>query len=176
MELTTGEVSASMLIDVGCDYVIIGHSERRTYYKETNEDIVNKIKKATFYGLTPIVCIGETLQQRESGNTEKIIKEQLLSIFNNLNFDTYKNIILAYEPIWAIGSGVSASIEQAQEVHGFIRRIIPKELSNKMIILYGGSVNDKNIKSLLSCSNIDGALVGGASLTADSFIKICKAN
>ena len=175
----TGEISASMLKSVGCEYVILGHSERRTIFSETDELINNKIKKANASGLKPIFCVGELLEEREAGITEKVIEKQIRSGLKDIPAEEMGNIIIAYEPVWAIGTGKTASPEQAQEVHKFIRSLIAEKygdsISENIIIQYGGSVNNKNAKELLSQKDIDGALVGGASLKADAFIEIIKA-
>jgi len=169
----TGEISASMLKDF-CEYVILGHSERRQFFNETDEVVNKKIKKALEHGLKPILCIGETLEQREKNETFNVIKKQLKESLKNEN--GIKNVVIAYEPIWAIGTGKTATPEQAEEVHLFIRKeiekIYDKETSADIRILYGGSVKPDNIKDLMEKENIDGALVGGASLDADSFSKI----
>ena len=175
----TGEISASMLKSVGCEYVILGHSERRTIFGETDELINNKIKKANASGLKPIFCIGELLEEREAGITEKVIEKQIRSGLKDIPSEEMGNVIIAYEPVWAIGTGKTASPEQAEEVHKFIRSLINDKygasISDKIVIQYGGSVNNKNAKELLSQKDIDGALVGGASLKADAFIEIIKA-
>jgi len=175
----TGEISASMLKSVGCEYVILGHSERRTIFGETDELINNKIKKANASGLKPIFCIGELLEEREAGITEKVIEKQIKSGLKDISSEEMGNVIIAYEPVWAIGTGKTASPEQAEEVHKFIRSLINDKygasISDKIVIQYGGSVNNKNAKELLSQKDIDGALVGGASLKADAFIEIIKA-
>jgi triosephosphate isomerase (TIM) len=175
----TGEISASMLKSVGCEYVILGHSERRTIFGETDELINNKIKKANAGGLNPIFCVGELLEEREAGITEKVIEKQIRSGLKDIPSEEMGNVIIAYEPVWAIGTGKTASPEQAEEVHKFIRALINGKygasVSDKIIIQYGGSVNNKNAKELLSQKDIDGALVGGASLKADAFIEIIQA-
>jgi triosephosphate isomerase (TIM) len=175
----TGEISASMLKSVGCEYVILGHSERRTIFGETDELINNKIKKANASGLKPIFCIGELLEEREAGITEKVIEKQISSGLKDISSEEMGNLIIAYEPVWAIGTGKTASPEQAEEVHKFIRSLINDKygasISDKIVIQYGGSVNNKNARELLSQKDIDGALVGGASLKADSFIDIIQA-
>ncbi|MHB1685988.1 MAG: triose-phosphate isomerase [Ignavibacteriaceae bacterium] len=175
----TGEVSASMLKSVGCEFVILGHSERRTIFGETDAIINKKIKKALSSGLKPIFCVGETLQERESGVTNSIIKRQVNEGLKDLTEKDLETIIIAYEPVWAIGTGRTATPEQAQEVHNFIRSLISDKFSTasaeKMVIQYGGSVKPDNAKELLSQKDIDGALVGGACLKADSFIGIIKA-
>ena len=172
----TGEVSAAMLKDVGCKYVIIGHSERRQFYGETDESVNKKTKAVLQAGLTTIVCVGEMLDERESGNAEKVVKTQLQGGLDGLTVSDMKRIIIAYEPVWAIGTGKTATPEQAQEMHGFIRNVITethgKETADEIRILYGGSVKPENIAELMSEKDIDGALVGGASLKADSFAKI----
>jgi triosephosphate isomerase len=175
----TGEISASMLKSVGCEYVILGHSERRTIFGETDELINNKIKKANASGLKPIFCVGELLEEREAGITEKVIEKQIRSGLKDISSEEMGNVIIAYEPVWAIGTGKTASPQQAEEVHKFIRSLINDKygasVSENIIIQYGGSVNNKNARELLSQKDIDGALVGGASLKADSFIEIIQA-
>ena len=175
----TGEISASMLKSVGCEYVILGHSERRTIFGETDELINNKIKKANASGLKPIFCVGELLEEREAGITDKVIEKQIKSGLKDISSEEMGNVIIAYEPVWAIGTGKTASPEQAEEVHKFIRSLINDKygasISDKIVIQYGGSVNNKNARELLSQKDIDGALVGGASLKADAFIEIILA-
>lgn len=172
----TGEISASMLKSVGCEYVILGHSERRTIFGESDEWINNKIKKAIERGLKVIFCIGETLAQREEGETDAVVKNQIINGLQNVTSENLKTVTIAYEPIWAIGTGKTASPEQAQEVHAFIRNLIEeiysKESAENLIIQYGGSVKPDNAASLLSQPDIDGALVGGACLKPDSFLSI----
>ena len=169
-----------MLNEVGCTHVILGHSERRSLFGETSEKVNLKAKSAVGKGLTPIICIGETLQERMDGNTFRVIKEQLDGSLKNFRDDGIMPVstILAYEPVWAIGTGKTATPEQAQEVHQFIRQWIKENfdaiLSNGIRILYGGSVNPGNAKDLMSRDDIDGALVGGASLKAEQFIPIIK--
>jgi triosephosphate isomerase len=174
----TGEVSASMLKSVGCEYVILGHSERRHIFGETDEVINKKIKKALAAGLKPIFCVGELLEERENGTTNDVVKRQILKGLEGVSAGDMKNIILAYEPVWAIGTGKTASPAQAQEVHEFIRDLIEidysLEVANDLVIQYGGSVKPDNAKELISQKDIDGALVGGACLKADSFIGIIK--
>lgn len=174
----TGEVSASMLKSVGCEYVILGHSERRHIFGESNEMINKKIKKALSAGLKPIFCVGELLEERESGTTNDVVKKQILKGLAEISADEMKNIIVAYEPVWAIGTGKTASPAQAQEVHEFIRDLIEitysLEVANDLVIQYGGSVKPENAKELISQKDIDGALVGGACLKADSFLGIIK--
>ena len=174
----TGEVSASMLISVGCEYVILGHSERRNIFGETDEMINKKIKKALSVGLKPIFCVGELLEERENGSTNEVVKRQILRGLKGILDDEMKKIIIAYEPVWAIGTGKTASPAQAQAVHEFIRDLIEIEYSletaNDVTIQYGGSVKPENAKELISQKDIDGALVGGACLKADSFLGIIK--
>ncbi|HQU84358.1 MAG TPA: triose-phosphate isomerase [Pyrinomonadaceae bacterium] len=176
----TGEVSAEMLKDVGCSHVIIGHTERRQFYGETDSSVNKKTKAALAANLTAIVCVGEMLAERESGKAEEVVKNQLLGSLDGLTVADMERIIIAYEPVWAIGTGKTASPEQAQEMHGFIRQTLAethgKETSDKTRILYGGSVKPENIKDLMAENDIDGALVGGASLEAESFAKIVNFN
>lgn len=176
----TGEVSASMLKSVGCEYVILGHSERRAIFGETDDLINKKIKKALSAGLKPIFCVGELLEEREKGITNDVVKRQILKGLDGISADDMKNIIVAYEPVWAIGTGKTASPAQAQAVHEFIRDLIEidysLEVANDLVIQYGGSVKADNAKELLSQKDIDGALVGGACLKADSFMGIIKAS
>ncbi len=175
----TGEVSAKMLKSVGCEYVILGHSERRQYFKETNELINAKAKQAFKHGLTPILCVGETLEEREAGVTEDIIKTQVKGILHELTSEQVEKVVIAYEPVWAIGTGKTATTEQANQVHKFIRKLVGQlyswTVAEKLIIQYGGSMNDKNAAELLSQSDIDGGLIGGASLKADAFATIVQA-
>ena len=172
----TGEVSATMLNDLKCRYVIIGHSERRSLYAESNETITEKFKKAIEHNICPIICVGESLNERKQGITIKIVKEQLAQILTlQDNRPAFDDFVIAYEPVWAIGTGETASPEQAQEVHAAIRQElyhIDKALADKTRILYGGSVNPSNAESLLSMPDIDGGLIGGASLKAEQFIEI----
>ena len=176
----TGEVSSSMLKSAGCEYVILGHSERRTIFNESDELINKKIKKALLSGLKPIFCVGELLEERENGSTNDVVKRQVLKGLEGISASDMKNIIIAYEPVWAIGTGKTATPDQAQEVHEFIRDLIEIEYSlevaNDITIQYGGSVKPDNAKELLSQKDIDGALVGGACLKADSFMGIIKAS
>jgi len=174
----TAEISSSMLLSVGCKYVILGHSERRTIFNESDEVINKKVKKALVAGLTPIFCIGETLSERESNQTEKVIEAQVRKGLDGIASDDFVKIVIAYEPVWAIGTGKTASPAQAQEVHAFIRNLLTelysKELADQTVIQYGGSVKPENAKELLSQPDIDGALVGGACLKAKSFVDIIK--
>lgn len=172
----TGEITSEMLKDVGCTHIIIGHSERRQFYGETDFFVNRKTKASLDAGLTAIVCVGEMLADREAGNAEKIVKGQLVSGLDGLTVVDMESIIIAYEPVWAIGTGKTATPEQAQEMHGHIRRTLAethgKEVTDKTRILYGGSVKPENIAILMSQEDVDGALVGGASLEAESFSRI----
>ena len=176
----TGEISAGMLEEAGCTHVILGHSERRALFKETSEMIDLKARAAVGVGLIPIICIGETLEEREGGRTFEVIKRQLDESLKGFREDKTlpSSTILAYEPVWAIGTGRTATPEQAQEVHHFIREWIEEDFdagtANVIRILYGGSVKPENAKDLMSQPDIDGALVGGASLKADSFLPIIR--
>ena len=174
----TGEVSAPMLKDVGCTYVVIGHSERRQFFGETNETVNKKIKAALTHDLVPIMCIGESLEERENGNTIAKVQTQITEGLEGLGAEQVRQIIIAYEPIWAIGTGLTATPDQAQEVHRFIRSNLAEKHGNDVascaIILYGGSVKPENSYSLLKEKDINGALVGGASLKAESFAQIAK--
>ena len=175
----TGEVSPKMLKDAGCHFVILGHSERRQYFGETDEKINKKIKKALSLGLAPIVCVGELLAEREAGSTEKVVRGQLEGCFQALTSADMSKIVIAYEPVWAIGTGKTATPEQAQEVHRFIRQWLNGKFggdtAESMRIQYGGSVKPDNAKALMSQPDIDGALVGGASLKAEGFAAIVRA-
>lgn len=172
----TGEVTAEMLKDVGCSYVIIGHSERRQFYGETDQSVNKKAKAAVEAGLTAIVCVGEQLSEREAGQAESVVKNQLAGSLAGLTVSDMERIIIAYEPVWAIGTGKTATPEQAQEMHGYIRRTVAEthgsETGERVRILYGGSVKPNNIGTLMAQQDIDGALVGGASLEAESFAAI----
>ena len=175
----TGEISAKMLLSTGAQYVIIGHSERRQYFGETEETVNKRIKTALKYSLRPILCVGEMLEQREAGITNKVVKEQLSGALDGISNDEIMNIIIAYEPVWAIGTGKTATPQQAEEVHAYIRGLIEelyeKSAADRIIIQYGGSVKPDNAAKLLSQPDIDGALVGGACLQADSFSAIIAA-
>lgn len=172
----TGEISFAMLKDIGCAYAIIGHSERRQIFKEENDVINKKIKAALGAGLQPIFCVGELLEQRLDNTTERVIRQQVEAGLDEIAPDDFTRIIVAYEPVWAIGTGKNATPEQAQEVHSFIRKLLAhvssEAIAREMRIIYGGSVKPDNIAALAAQEDIDGALVGGASLTAESFIKI----
>jgi len=172
----TGEVSASMLCDIGCRYVIVGHSERRQYFGEDDARVAGKFLAAQEHGLRPILCLGERLEERQAGQTEKVIARQLDAVIEQAGIATFADAVIAYEPVWAIGTGQSASPEQAQEVHAFIRgrlRESQAELAGTVRLLYGGSVKADNAASLLAMPDIDGGLIGGAALKADDFITIC---
>ncbi|MGI9474231.1 MAG: triose-phosphate isomerase [Rubripirellula sp.] len=175
----TGEVNASMLTDVGCRYVILGHSERRALMGECDKQVSEKLHAALAGHLVPIVCVGETLEDREAGNTEKVVETQLRGSLDGLDEVRAAGIVIAYEPVWAIGTGKTASPEQAEEVHAFIRGLLGKlftdDVAAQIRIQYGGSVKPGNAKELLGQPNIDGALVGGASLKADDFLGIINA-
>lgn len=172
----TGQISAPMLLSAGCSYVIIGHSERRQYFGETDETVNKKIDAAVNADLIPVFCIGETEKQRESKETFSVLDKQVKIGLKDFSSDYLGKLVIAYEPIWAIGTGKTATTEQAQEVHGFVRSMIAENFSNSLAesvrILYGGSVKPDNIKELMNMPDIDGALVGGASLKADVFSKI----
>ncbi len=174
----TGEVSAPLLKEIGVRYVIIGHSERRQYFGETNQTVNRKIRAALNHGLTPIVCVGEVLKERESNKTFDVIRTQCKESLAGFNADEIKRMIVAYEPVWAIGTGKTATPAQAQEVHKFIRELLTKtyneEAAQTLRIQYGGSVKPENTAELMAQEDIDGALVGGASLKADSFVAIVK--
>jgi triosephosphate isomerase (TIM) len=172
----TGEVAAFMLRDVGARYVIVGHSERRQFYSETDEQVNRKVHAGLAAGLTVIMCVGETLAQREDGSAQDVVSAQLIGGLAGLTPSDLDRIIVAYEPVWAIGTGRTATPEQAQEMHAFIRRVFAdrhsSDAANALRILYGGSVKPDNIQGLMAQADIDGALVGGASLKADSFAQI----
>lgn len=168
----TGEVSPLMLKDIGVDYVIIGHSERREYFNETDETVNKKVRKALEVGIDPIMCVGETLEEREAGKEEEKIKRQIEEGLKDLDKDKLEKVVVAYEPIWAIGTGKTATSDQANDIISYIRKVINSmygDVSEKIRIQYGGSVKPGNIKELMSKSDIDGALVGGASLKKDDF-------
>jgi len=172
----TGEVAPAMLADVGCSQVIIGHSERRQFFAETDTSVNRKTKAALEAGLTAIVCVGEMLAEREAGHAESVVEAQLNGGLEGLTVRDMERIIIAYEPVWAIGTGKTATPEQAQEMHGYIRRKVGEShgtsVADAIRILYGGSVKSDNIKELMAQPDVDGALVGGASLEAESFAKI----
>jgi len=174
----TGEVSARMLVDACCEYVIVGHSERRALFGETDDVINRKLKTAISFGLKPIFCIGETLKERETGQTFSVVDRQIKEGLNNFTADDIKPVVIAYEPVWAIGTGRTATPEQAQEAHAYIRDVMRKiygeNISGIIAILYGGSVTPDNICGLMAQQDIDGVLVGGASLDIDSLVRIIK--
>lgn len=174
----TGEVSCEMLDSLFCDYVILGHSERRQYFGETSEKIVRKIHLALSHQIEPIVCIGENLEDRNSGRHFEVVGRQLKEIMDGLSAEEMDDIIIAYEPVWAIGTGVTATTEQAQEMHAFIRKTISEAFGNETAqdipLLYGGSCKPSNAAGLFACEDIDGGLIGGASLSAEDFIAIAK--
>jgi triosephosphate isomerase len=174
----TGEVSARMLTAIGCTHVILGHSERRQYFGETDETVNRKLKAALEARLTPIVCVGEVLEEREAGLTEDVLRRQCMNAFREIGGAKAGTIVVAYEPVWAIGTGKTATPEMAVEAHNIIRaeaaKALGKGIADGMRILYGGSVKPENAHALMSQEEIDGALVGGASLKADSFAKIVK--
>ena len=174
----TGEVAASMLCDFGCRHVIVGHSERRSLYGESNSLVAEKFAAAQKAGLIPILCIGETLAQRESGATEAVVAEQLDAVIALLGARSLRGAVVAYEPVWAIGTGKTASPEQAQAVHAFIRQRVAGhdgQIAGGLCILYGGSVKAANATDLFAMPDIDGGLIGGASLVAEEFLAICEA-
>ena len=174
----TGEISGPMLKDYGSTYVIVGHSERRTYYGETDALVAEKYGAAQAAGLIPILCVGETLQEREANQTEAVVARQMDAVLAKHGIASFKNAVIAYEPVWAIGTGKTATPQQAQDVHRFIReRIAAKDkvVADGVRILYGGSMKGSNAKELQSQPDIDGGLIGGASLQAEEFLMICRA-
>ncbi len=175
----TGEISADMLLGVGCECVVIGHSERRQYFGETDETVNRRLQRALAAGLQPIVCIGESLAQRQAGDMQKVVASQVRGALKDISAEDFARIVLAYEPVWAIGTGVNATPEQAQEAHAFIRSLLVEmygaALANACRIQYGGSVKAANAKDLMQQPDVDGALVGGASLEAEGFAAIIKA-
>ncbi|MBD3646754.1 MAG: triose-phosphate isomerase [Pseudomonadales bacterium] len=174
----TGEVSAGMLIEAGCEYCLVGHSERRTYYGETDEVVAEKFQACIGAGLTPILCIGETLEERQADETAAVVTRQLSAVMDMSGIEVFGKCVVAYEPVWAIGTGESATPAQADEVHGRVRELIgerSRDIADNIRILYGGSVNADNAPALFAREHIDGALVGGASLKAEEFIAICRA-
>jgi triosephosphate isomerase len=171
----TGEVSASMLLEFGCRYVLVGHSERRAIYGERDQDVAARFAAALDAGLEPVLCVGETLEERESGNTETVVSRQIDAVLEACGIGGFAKAVIAYEPVWAIGTGKTASPEQAQAVHAFIRHKLAAQddtISGQLRILYGGSVNSSNAADLFTREDIDGGLVGGASLEAKSFLAI----
>lgn len=174
----TGEVSATMLNDYACQYVIVGHSERRMLYSETDARVAEKFVAVQAKGMTPILCVGELLEERESNNTKDVIARQMDAVIDMAGIETFNNAVIAYEPVWAIGTGKTATPEQAQEVHEFIRLRLARHDNNtadNVRILYGGSVKADNAKQLFDMADIDGGLIGGASLVAEDFLSICHA-
>jgi triosephosphate isomerase len=175
----TGEIAVPMLDDMGCEFIICGHSERRSLYGETDQLVAAKLAAVKAYNLTPILCVGETLEDREQGKVFEVIGRQLHAVIDLLGQQGFAHSVIAYEPVWAIGTGLTASPNQAQEVHAMIRQFLAvncdEDLAQTTPILYGGSVNAGNAKALFSEQDIDGALVGGASLKANEFAAICKA-
>ncbi len=174
----TGETSIEMIKDFGCKYAIVGHSERRTLYGESDEIVAEKYTVVKKAGVTPIFCIGETLEEREQGITEEVCARQIDAVFTAEGDDAFAGSVIAYEPVWAIGTGKTASPEEAQAVHAFIRQHLAKrnsDVADKVQILYGGSMNPANAKELMGQSDIDGGLIGGASLKAEDFLAVCQA-
>lgn len=170
----TGEIAPDMLTDAGVKYVIIGHSERREYFKETDEDVNKKVLKAFEHDITPIICCGETLAQREQGVTMDFVRMQIKIAFQNVTADQAKTAVIAYEPIWAIGTGVSASTEEITETHRYLKAVLSELTGSDIPLLYGGSVNEKNAADIGSCPGVDGFLIGGASLKPEKFRKIIE--
>ena len=171
----TGEVSADMLVSAGCEYTILGHSERRQYYGETDATLTVKVKLAISKGLSPIFCVGENLDEREAGRHFEVVTSQIKNVLYTLSADEMAKVIVAYEPVWAIGTGKTATAEQAQEIHACIRKVLAEKfgpLAEEITILYGGSCKPSNAKELFACPDIDGGLIGGAALKADDFIAI----
>jgi triosephosphate isomerase len=171
----TGEISAAMLAEFGCQYAIVGHSERRSYYGDTNESVAARFIQAQTQNIIPILCVGETLEQREQNETFAVIDEQLDAVIKAAGIEAFRGAVIAYEPVWAIGTGKTATDDQAQEVHAYIRNYFAKQnqdIAAKLQILYGGSCKPDNAKALFAMPDIDGGLIGGASLDADSFLKI----
>ena len=171
----TGEVSADMLVSAGCKYTILGHSERRQYYGETDATLVDKVKLAISKGLSPIFCVGENLDEREAGRHFDVVSEQIKNVLYTLSADEMAKVIIAYEPVWAIGTGKTATAAQAQEIHACIRKVVADKfgaLAEEITILYGGSCKPGNAKELFACQDIDGGLIGGAALKAEDFIAI----
>ena len=172
----TGEVSANMLNSVGCSYVLVGHSERRQYFKEKEADFILKIREAFTHRVHPIFCIGETIEERKSNNHFNIVTQQITNVLKEFSISEFSKFILAYEPVWAIGTGETATSQQAQEMHAYIRKLISdiydSKIASNIPILYGGSCNAQNAQELFACEDVDGGLIGGASLKATDFCKI----
>lgn len=174
----TGEVSADMLRDLDVGFVLVGHSERRAIYGETDALVAAKVNKALEKGLVPVLCVGETLDERQSGEMQRVIETQVRAVLESASISAFAQIVIAYEPVWAIGTGETATPEQAQEVHAFIRNLLAEqdaEIASRTTILYGGSVNAGNAAELFAMADVDGGLVGGASLKAADFSAICQA-
>lgn len=174
----TGEISAEMLVDCGCTHVIVGHSERRSLFGEADAQVAAKFLRAREAGLTPILCVGESQAEREAGETEQVVRRQLQAVIDAAGIAAFADTIIAYEPVWAIGTGLTASPEQAQAVHAFIRALLAAQdpaVAERVPVLYGGSVKSDNAAALFAGADIDGGLIGGASLDADSFLAICAA-
>ena len=176
----TGEISARMLQNIGCGYVILGHSERREYFQESSEMVAKKVQQAIIFGLTPIICVGEKLKEREEGRAQEIIRAEIDTVFAILKSNDANRVVFAYEPIWAIGTGKAATAKDAEDIIQYLRKLIKDRygevIAQQIRILYGGSVNSDNITALMAEPDIDGALVGGASLQADTFASIVKFN
>ncbi|PIE40658.1 MAG: triose-phosphate isomerase [Gammaproteobacteria bacterium] len=174
----TGEISPMFLADFGCSHVILGHSERRQLFAETSEQVAAKFELAQSCSLVPVLCVGETQEQREQSETFNVVSEQLLAVIDRVGVQAFSNAIVAYEPVWAIGTGLTATPEQAQQVHHDIRELFAQkdqQVADQLRILYGGSVKASNAKTLFECPDIDGGLIGGASLDATEFVAICQA-
>ncbi len=174
----TGEVSGAMLNDYGCQYVLVGHSERRQLFREDVNLVAAKFKAAQQFGLQPVLCVGETAEQREEGKTENILQQQLASVVEAASIDAFRYAVIAYEPVWAIGTGLTATPEQAQETHLYVRSVLAgydPAIAQGVRILYGGSVKPDNAQGLFAMPDIDGGLIGGASLDAKAFLAICQA-
>ena len=173
----TGEISAGMLLDFGCRFVLVGHSERRALYGESNEDVAVRFEAALEAGLVPVLCVGETIGQRQSEETEQVVSAQLEAVLDRCGISSFEHAIIAYEPVWAIGTGLTATPDQAQAVHAFIRdklAALDGIIAGQIRILYGGSVKGSNAADLFARKDIDGGLVGGASLTSEDFLAICR--
>lgn len=170
----TGEISIPMIQELGCDYLLVGHSERRKYYNETDENIRRKIQKGIHSDLKVLLCIGENLKERKDSEWKKVLEKQLVFALIGLNKEELQSVLVAYEPVWAIGTGISASLEEIIETHRFLKQVMKEKLGCELPLLYGGSVNEKNAFDIGSCWNVDGFLVGGASLNPDTFKKIIE--
>jgi triosephosphate isomerase (TIM) len=174
----TGEISAPMLVDCGCRHVLVGHSERRQYHQESNELVAEKFAVAWEAGLTPVLCVGETLEQRQAGEAQAVVAAQLDAVLHRAGVDAFERALVAYEPVWAIGTGQTATAAQAQDMHAFIRSHLAKDnakIGNHVRVLYGGSVKPSNAAELFAQEDVDGGLIGGASLVAADFLAICAA-